>query len=154
MKKPVDTKEKKASTFRQWFDVNKDDYNRRRRERYANDAEYRARVQKTARDSKRGILAKKHGSVYRYWHGVKILVHRVGTICTELSIDPQYIRGLEKDGVIPKPIFHGTQRVYTQNQYDLIRGVVEELRDMSSYHEMQAIKMKHKLRIKFNWEKI
>jgi ribosomal protein S8E len=144
---------KKNDVFKRWYGDNREEYNKRRKNRYDTDPEYREKVKERARLSKRRKIAAMGGAVTRSWKGTTLLVYRIGRVCEKLGINKNVILDWENRGIIPTPIFGGKHRVYTQNQMDLIRELYEEVKTANGdYKEVHMIENSRKLHIKSQWD--
>lgn len=114
------TEGRKKWNYHDYYDDNKEDINRRRRDRYASDPEYRERVKASAKQVKKAAAEAKKGHVARKYKGSKVLCTRIGDVAEAIGRSVSVIRFWEKEGTIPEPVFEGSQRVYTDAQVALL----------------------------------
>lgn len=124
-KKQRIAKEKREAKekFDAWYAQNKEEYNRKRRERYANDVKYRKQaIESAERYRKEGPAAPKTRSKkFRKYKGVEVRVFTIGEAAKAVNRSTQTIRQWEKDKLIPRPVFKGTShRLYTEHQIKLL----------------------------------
>lgn len=117
--------------YKRWYAKNRDERNRRRRERYAEDDDYRERELDRRMDyEKRGPKAdSEKGVLLRTHKGSEVQVFRMGEVAVWCSTTPDTIRKYERGGMIPSPLFSGSHRLYTDRQCELIAEVVDFFRE-------------------------
>lgn len=118
MKKP-----KKSGNFKQWYDTNGDDYNRKRREKYANDPEYKSRIRAGAakwREEHKKLPTK--AELPEGYFDTK----KVAAI---LGRNTQAIGHWESNGYIPQVSRDKFgRRIFTQEQVNLLMKLVEGMK--------------------------
>lgn len=134
-----------------WYERNKDDYNQRRRERYQTDKAHREAIQQKAREAKKAKIAERKGMVERVWNGEVLLAKRIGDVAEEIGVSIQVIRSWEINQIIPRPVFGGKQRVYTETQVELMRKLAEALTKAKHYNKYSEVKSKLQLYIENHW---
>jgi DNA-binding transcriptional regulator YiaG len=108
-----------TDSFRQWYGRNAETYNETRKERYANDPDFReAAIKQAARYREK---AKAEGIVPEPRNGL----YSSAAVAAFLGVSTQTLRNWEARGVIPKATFGKKQRQYTRTQMHLIRAVVQ-----------------------------
>jgi len=124
---PDEVKQKNQENFKSWYEENKAEYNKKRRERYKKDKKYHDKTVAFSQATKAKKAAEKGDRVVREWEGQEIYVHRIGEVSSEIGKSVFTIRDWESSGAIPKPIFPGAQRVYTDHQLKLLKEFAEAL---------------------------
>ena len=116
-------KSKSKFNFAQWYEQNKEDYNRKRRERYQSDPEYKAKVRKGAerwRLQNKKPVSKKPPIPEGYYDTKQV--------AAMLDRNVQAIRHWEKEGYIPSVDRDSYgRRVYSEHQVKLMRYLVDQL---------------------------
>lgn len=112
--------------FEAWYGKNREDYNAKRRQRYAQDKGYRSRVKgytKRYRADNPQRVRQSDGSVGVLVNGRATRGFRTGAVASRLSVTAEAIRYLEKQGYIPSPslVTSSTIRTYTKKQIRLIK---------------------------------
>lgn len=118
-----------ALAYRKWYALHKEEFNRKRAEKYASTEALRETAklkQKIYRDTKPREIA--NGQHFRLVKGHHLEVFRIGKVGEMIGRDEQTIRSWERKGFIPKPIIKSTHRFYTLKQVGLMR----EFGDLSS----------------------
>ncbi|QNJ59200.1 hypothetical protein [Vibrio phage vB_ValS_PJ32] len=111
--------ERKREQSRKWYEENKKDHNGKRRERYETDPEYREKVRKQARESarkKREATPSVTGIYHRELNGVSVRVFKASEVAEAAGTTVRVLKADEKAGRVPKMLFEGRHRVYTQEQ--------------------------------------
>lgn len=111
-----------AQAYKKWYASNKEEFNRKRAEKYANSEALREaarRKQKLYRDTKPREVPT--GQTFKTIKGKQVEVFRIGKVGEMIGRDEQTIRSWERKGYIPKPIVKSTHRFYTMNQVALLR---------------------------------
>jgi len=130
---------------KRYYELNREEINRRRRRKYKLDRDYKERCKKTSRESYRrrskrdGIVDRtmvKVGDNYYYTSGhFRYLIGR----------EPSTIRTLQRNGLIPEvsTVTEAGWRLYSENQKDLVvamfqaydAGDINNLREFTPYLE-------------------
>jgi len=131
--------------FQEWYESNRGDLNERRRERYANDPEYRAKVQKwnqlarerrrakadeEEREARGAVKMKASGSwktVEIEVDGVKVRMFTIGALAKATGKGISTIRVWEKNGTLPETPYRSKKgdRLYT---LEMVESVQRALR--------------------------
>jgi len=115
----VETSPKKRAQSRDWYNQNREEYNAKRRERYAanKDAREKARMRAARyRDQKPAVQRR----LTRELNGTQVKVFSTGQVAEKIGRTPQMLRNWESNGLIPECVFEGKQRLYTTKQVELI----------------------------------
>lgn len=107
--------EKNRAGVRRWYRENKEEYNEKRRERYAANKEAREKARQRAqayRDANPTI----ERQLYREYNGKRVPVFSTGQVAQEMERSPQMLRNWEKEGMIPASVFPDRHRLYTAKQ--------------------------------------
>jgi len=118
--------------FDKWYKDNKEEYNRKRRERYASDKKYRKRaIENSERYRKEGAIQTRGDSgAYRKYKGVQVRTFRIGEVSKMIQRSAQTIRQWEIDKLIPRPVFKDTKhRIYTEHQAKLLSDFADVTRN-------------------------
>lgn len=121
------TPEKRAKS-RDWYHANKEEYNEKRRQRYAEDKEIRERARQRAADYRKRS-PKVTRQLTRILNGKTVNVYSTGQVADRIGRTPQMLRNWEANGLIPESIFEGKQRLYTKQQVDLIVYLASVIED-------------------------
>lgn len=136
---------KSRGYFQEWYGENRDDLNERRRERYATDEEYRAKVQKwnrDARERRRREADKEDRRVRKAvklgtsgsWKtveievdGVKVRMFTIGALARAIGKGISTIRVWERNGTLPETPYRSKKgdRLYT---LEMVEAIQKELR--------------------------
>ena len=111
--------EKNRESFRNYYHANKDDYNARRRAKYAKDKEARKKARERAakyRKEKPTI----ERELRRELNGRMVRVFSTGEVAQEMGRTPQMLRNWEKEGMVPESVFPDQHRLYTKKQKSMI----------------------------------
>ncbi len=146
--------EKKKWDYSEYYDRNRNDINRKRRERYAKDQAYRDKVVKSAVEAKSKKVEERGGKVVREYEGQEVLGYRIGTAAQMLGKSVPTLRFWESEGLIPKPIFEGFQRVYTVFQVTLMQNLVLRLNEAEEkgLEEVRKVKEEQQGHIHQHWK--
>lgn len=108
--------------FQKWYATNKETLNKARRERYAKDKKFKARVTQQNKESRTRTTkaSETTGKLFRTVRGIEVEVFRISHVAEVIGRDEQSIRIWENQGYIPKPSIPGVHRVYMQYQIDLL----------------------------------
>ena len=118
----------------QHYHNNKDEYAKRRRDRYANDPEYRKKVLDQAADyrEKRRKKRAKAGKQIQL-NGKMVSAITSTEICDELGAERTRLKHMQKAGYIPPALVSRPVRLYTKKQFALIRKMHEFLETNGAY---------------------
>lgn len=107
--------EKNREGVRRWYHANKDEYNAKRRERYAANKEAREKArERAARYREENPTIERQ--LYREYKGKRVPVFSTGQVAQEMGRTPQMLRNWEKEGMIPDSVFPDRHRLYTAKQ--------------------------------------
>lgn len=127
--------------FQEWYDDNRDDLNKRRREKYASDSVYRAKVQQWNRDArarrrkdveKEGLRAKRAVKMQTSgaWKtvevevdGVMVRMFTIGALARAIGKGISTIRVWERNGTLPQTPYRSKKgdRLYTLEMVESIQ---------------------------------
>lgn len=140
--------------YKEWYDKNKEEISRRRRERYKNDKKYRSKILRKNREYRERNSNKKRnrrkddtntkepvvmdvtlaGVTYR-----KKMVY-VGDLANAVNRSVATIHKWERSGLLPVTPFrtesyddHGSFRLYTEDMVDAVKKVVDKRGDRVYY---------------------
>lgn len=111
--------EANRASFRRYYEENRDEYNARRREKYQQDKETRAKARERAREY-RAANAPVERQLIREINGRQVKVFSTGQVAQEMGRTPQMLRNWEKEGLIPESTFPDKHRLYTKRQKSMI----------------------------------
>ncbi len=148
--------------YKEWYKKNRVARNTKRRKRYAKDLVFRGQ-EKERIQAYRDLV----GYTREYvpptrtliYNGTKhtVKVYRIGEVADRIERTPQTVRLWERYKFIPKSIFPGTQRVYTENQIQLMGKLAKaidkwfgRLHDPGIRKQMVELKQ----HIKKNWKTV
>jgi hypothetical protein len=121
-------------TFSDWYGDNKEKYNRRRRERYQKDKQYRNKAlrnsQRYRESGPRELDEYGRLKQTKIVKGEEIEVFTITAVADKIGKTAQTIRKWEAKGFIPKPIFRTRVRLYTQHQVNLLIRFSEKFGDV------------------------
>ena len=144
-KSPIPEEVRKRKSVRKWYSKHKDEYNKKRRERYHTDPEYRKRAIKASRETrKRRAKSNTSNVTMRDYHGTQVQVFSIGKAAEQIGRTAWVIRSWEVDGTIPKalPEFSESARFYTEHQVELLKWLSEELTKAGPSNMAQSIAKK------------
>ena len=104
---------------RQYRQKNRDAINRRKRERYAIDPEYRLKVIADNKARKDPV----QDNSCREINGETVLTYTVAQAAAMLGVTTQAIRLWIKNKDVPTPLFNGRPKLFTGRQIGLMRGL-------------------------------
>ncbi len=121
------SKEKQKAKFSAWYAKNADALNAERKARYVEDETARstARAQAARYRAKRcdgHAVARERTVMYQ---GVETAVFTTGTAAELIGTYPQKIINWDRDGLIPKPVIAGAQRLYLLHQVKLMARLLK-----------------------------
>lgn len=107
-----------TTAFKTWYQKNKQALSEKRKERYKNDPEYRA---KALENRKRQIqrtpkLADSKPEAYSFGFT---------SVCEELGVSAWRLRNWRENSYYPQPHWHGGQMWFTQQQVYLLKDIVK-----------------------------
>lgn len=120
------------SAYQRWYSRNKEEFNKRRRERYRTDPSIKARLSELQREARANKPPNKKARI-EFIGSSKVAVYRVGEVTKRVGVAIVTIRKWEREGLLPPPAFVSRHRYYTNNQISLIK----------EFYEL-AIEMKYK----------
>jgi len=145
------------NAFKAWYKENGESHNQSRKKRYQHDPVYRDKVKKQSAATRAGKRKKDTGGslTTRVYKRKEIRVYKISEVAFHLDRSIQVIRQWESKGLIPVPIFNEFQRLYTDNQLQLMGGLVKVL----TQYRYNRVKLKEALTyqaatIKLNWKKV
>lgn len=101
---------------KKWYEENKEAHNQSRRERYAQDPEYRERTREQARVQAAKRRNNAGAALTRKLDGVTYEVVKLSAVAESCGVVPDTIKRAHDKGAIPPCSFSGTHRVYTKGQ--------------------------------------
>ncbi len=112
--------ERNRAGVRRWYGNNRDEYNAKRREEYANNPEARekARIRAAGRRQAQhdGVVTVPTRVLYRDVNGRQMRVYSTGQVAAMMARSAQMLRNWENGGLIPLSTFPDTHRLYTKGQ--------------------------------------
>lgn len=120
--------DRRNEQYRSWYANNRDEFNARRRERYANDKGLREKARENAknqREIRRERGGPKETTVIR--NGVE--VYRAAAAGQLIGRSPDTIRQWVMRGFIPDNQGDWTHRTYTMNQIELMKRLVKVMEE-------------------------
>ncbi len=124
----------KPGYFEAYYDENRDDINEKRRQKYANDPEYRDRVLKASRDYRKRQRREprvrmprfQKPSTHQTGDGGEVQLFSVGAFAAYLNRSVQAINHWERSGILPKTPYRNSRgfRCYTRDMMEIVRGQV------------------------------
>lgn len=130
---------KKASQkFRNWYANNREEYNAKRRERYAKDKGMRQKARQNAKRQRQKTDSVNTEPVLREVSGRTIKVYRTAAAGAMIGRSPETIRTWIKNGWIPDHPDGWTHRTFTKKQIKLLQrlaNVIEKYRYDDKYQD-------------------
>lgn len=124
----------KPGYFEQYYEDNGEDINRKRRQKYDKDPEYRDRVLKASRDYRKKqrqvprvrMPRFQKPAVHKTGTGREIKIFSVGAFAAYLSRSVQAINHWEKSGILPRTPYRNGRgfRCYTTDMMEAVRSQV------------------------------
>lgn len=111
--------------FKKWYDANKAEFNRKRKERYAADPERREQAITRQREYRRNNPTRSRATSTRMVNGKAREVFRIGAVAEHIGRTEQVLRLWESKNLIPKPTVKSAHRYYTAMQVALLKGLAE-----------------------------
>jgi len=116
--------------FQSWYEKNKEEFNRKRREKYHKDPEAREKALENSRRQRQktqtGESPKPKEPQTRTLGDKKVRVYSISEAAKMIGRSIATIRSWERRKLIPKTVFEGTTRYYTKNQINLLKWMVDE----------------------------
>lgn len=110
-----------SATYKKWYKKNREEFNRKRAEKYAADPARREAANAYAKEYRERNPAKPaNGIRYYEYQGAKMEVFKIGVVAEMLNKSIQTIRIWEKAGHIPPPSYESSHRAYTMVQINLL----------------------------------
>ena len=122
----VETSAETKAKNRRWYHRNKEEYNARRRERYANDPELRQKARERAKKQKRTASTR---TLKRELNGKLVDVFTTGQIAHAIGLTPQTVRNWVREGLVPDSVFEDKHLLFTKVQSNMIiklKSVLDE----------------------------
>ncbi|UOX39967.1 putative DNA-binding domain protein [Vibrio phage V-YDF132] len=124
----------KKAGFKKWYADNKKSLSEKRKNRYENDPEYRAKVQERARKAAAKRREESKGKLTRKLGDSTYTVVKLSSVAERCGINSKVLRVAESKGEIPPHSFGGTHRVYTEEQCDLLVQYFKQEIDSETLH--------------------
>lgn len=121
----------KKRSFTTWYEKHKEKFNSNRKSRYQNDPEYRELVKSRSRryrEENPGRNRLSEGAPFREINGKQVRVYKIGQVAGITGASIQALRKWEREGVIPKTLFPGEYRYYTEHQVELLSAFYQEVK--------------------------
>lgn len=118
----------RTATFKTWWDKNKEERNRLRREKYASNRPHRDRLKEKALEHYRNSVRRDRPIDRRSVvteDGIRFM--SIGRLARLIGRQIDSVRRYQRMGVIPEPMYFDTRgwRLYTVNQAMLLRRVFQ-----------------------------
>lgn len=143
----------KNSSWSKWYAEHKDQHNAKRRERYRNDPDVRAKArQNAARNRSKGDKVNRV-SYKRKVGNFFVTFFPITKAAADIDRSAQLIRVWEKKGYIPEPLLDDSRRLYTEKQIALMKDLAEFM-DTYRANKIMLAKMLPDIidRIKNQWD--
>lgn len=134
-KKTPEQIQRHVETKRQWQRKNREKLNRRRRARYANDPEYRAKALSYGKP--------KTDNTVREIDGVSVNTFTVAQTAEMFGVSRQAIHLWIKKGDIPSPLFSERPILFTSTQVALMQKLVDAGMNQTARTQAKTIVYKH-----------
>jgi len=110
------------SDFKKWYGKpeNKESLSAKRKDKYANDPEYREAVKAKARLYKKTQRENLGGAVTRNYKGKSVNVWRVGLVAEKVGVTLETFMHYINNNVIPLPKVGGKRRLYLDEEVALL----------------------------------
>lgn len=113
-----------TEAYRKWYASNKEQFNAKRRARYAANAQYRKKAINNSRQGReRTRPTGDEGALIRMVGVNEVKVYRISSVSLQIGVPVPVIRAWERKGIIPNPSFGRGHRVYTKNQVKLMKKI-------------------------------
>lgn len=147
-----------SNYFKEWYEGNKEEYNKKRRERYKKDKKFREACIVRSKEYRRKQRNQDIGRGYmtRMFKKKEVVVVPISEAAQIVGRSVQTIRLWERRRLIPRPLFPDFHRLYTEHQVELLIFVAEEL---SKVGELPTEKAKAhikyiKERVRQGWKQV
>ena len=130
--------EKSKKKFRNWYANNRNEFNAKRREKYAEDPGVRDKARANARHQRAKVSDPDTGPVLRVVSGRTLKVYRAAAAGAMIGRSPETIRTWIRNGWVPDVDDGWTHRTFTKGQINLMRrlaNVIEKYRYAPDYKE-------------------
>jgi hypothetical protein len=122
---------KKGKAWNDWYARNREEYNAKRKAKYAEDSTHRTAVIERQKDYRKDKPRQpSDGRHFRKIAGHEVEVFRIGYAAEAIGRTIQIIRTWEKEGKIPLPSIPGGHRYYTLNQVKLMTELAELMNEV------------------------
>ncbi|MCK5788775.1 MAG: MerR family transcriptional regulator [Chlamydiia bacterium] len=108
-----------------WYSKNKDKVSISKKDKYANNKEYRDRVKQRAARQRESLKQTKYKAVKVVINGSHCMMHTIHSVSVLVGKTYQTLKSWEKNGVIPECVVVGRTRYYTPIQSMLIKAYVD-----------------------------
>ena len=115
-----------TGAFAKWYETHKEEFNAKRRARYAKDSDYRDRQLTGTRDWRKAEREKKIAEAKAE---LGVVTMSIGEAAHYIGRDIQSIRSWEKKSYIPRTDDGKGYRIYTPDQVNLMSQLAEFLSD-------------------------
>ena len=124
-----------SQDFKQWYENNKDEYNAKRRQKYAENPEVRSKaIARSQRYKGRRDSTKTY--VVKVIDGKQIHMYPTGSAAKIIGVHHNTIPNWEKRGLIPEPILREHRRFYTSHQLSqmvVLKNLLERANKSEEY---------------------
>lgn len=123
----MQTEEEKKAKFKEWYEANKGRVSARRKQKYAEDPDYRqSTLDRAAEWRKTNPTPSRSGEArFRVIKGEQVEVFRIAEVSAMIGRSDQTIRDWEAAGTIPKPSIVSAHRYYTLRQVMQLRELCD-----------------------------
>lgn len=131
-----------------YYEQNKERINRRRRERYKNNAKVRDNIQERNKEYYATVSKRRPKQDRRVITSKGSNYYSMGVLASKINREPQTVREYHRNGMLPEPSFHDSRgwRLYTRNQIILSEKLFRE------YDSKKITKKQLKKLIKEGWD--
>ena len=132
----TNTDDKSKKKFRNWYVNNRDDFNAKRRAKYAKDKNLREKARANAKRQREKVSDPDTGPVLRVVHGRTLKVYRAAAAGAMIGRSPETIRTWIRNGWVPDVDDGWTHRTFTKGQIALmlrLANVIEKYRYADDY---------------------
>lgn len=148
-------KEGKMSTQeynKSYYQTKKEALAARKKIRYETDPVYRERALRAAAEARKAKKPLLPGTVLREIKGTQIKMFRIGAVANFIGRSVNVIRAWEAQGIIPKPLIEGAQRLYTGPQVVILKDLTAKIDSSGNGAGEWQIKQNMKDSIAERWE--
>jgi hypothetical protein len=147
---------KARANWHRWYQNNKKTHNAKRKQRYAEDPQFREKVLEAQKELRsRAPKAEADGRQFRKIKGKEVEVFRIGHVARVIERDIQVIRLWEREEKIPKPSIPGGHRYYTATQVELLKEFAQLMTEVRYEPKVrQDLITKKTEELKQNWHKL